>query len=264
MSTLISKIHSLSVKRHNGTDGHKAERHVRRNLALRMAFPLICAALYAPSAHAQVGESRSTLAIGINGGMNMNTVNFTPTIDQNSLNGVTGGITLRYTCEKYFATVCAVQLELNYSQQGWLENIDDGSNNTYQRTIDYVQVPIFAHLGWGREERGVQFFVNAGPQFGFYLSDKETYGGDPWDTSNRPNSVTEQYGKDIEKTFDYGIAGGAGIDLATKIGHFTLEGRYYYGFGNIFGDTKKDPFGNSNHTVISVRLGYLLDIFKGR
>ncbi len=264
MHTLISKIHSQSAKRHYSTDGHKTQKHVRRNLALRMALPMICAALCTPSAHAQVGESRSTLAIGINGGVNMNTVNFTPTIDQNSLNGITGGITLRYTCEKYFATVCAVQLELNYSQQGWLENIDDGSNNTYQRTIDYVQVPIFAHLGWGREERGVQFFVNAGPQFGFYLSDKETYGGDTWDTSNRPNSVTQQYGKEIEKTFDYGIAGGAGIDLATKIGHFTLEGRYYYGFGNIFGNTKKDPFGNSNHAVISVRLGYLLDIFKGR
>ena len=36
----------------------------------------------------------------------------------------------------------------------------------YKRTINYIQVPIFAHLAWGREPRGLNIFVNAGPQFG--------------------------------------------------------------------------------------------------
>jgi len=212
--------------------------------------------------HAQVGEFRKDLAIGINGGVNLNSIGFTPTIDQGSLMGMTGGITLRYTCEKYFATIAALQMEINYSQQGWEENIDDGSNNTYKRVVNYIQVPFMAHLGWGREQRGVQFFVNAGPQFALYLSDKETYGGEPWDVTNRPNNVTKQYGKEIENTFDYGIVGGAGIDLATKIGHFILEGRYYYGFGNLFSDTKKDPFSCSNNSVITIKFSYLFDILR--
>lgn len=213
-------------------------------------------------AHAQVGEFRRDLAIGINGGVNLNSMGFTPTIKQGSLMGMTGGVTLRYTCEKYFATIAAVQMEINYSQQGWEEEIDDGSNNTYKRTINYIQVPFLAHLGWGREQRGVQFFVNAGPQFALYLSDKESYGGDTWDVTNRPNDVTQQYGKEIENTFDYGITGGLGIDLSTKIGHFILEGRYYYGFGNIFSDTKKDPFSNSNHSIISIKFSYLFDLLR--
>ena len=50
--------------------------------------------------HAQVGEFRKDLAIGVNGGVNLNSIGFTPTIDQGSLMGMTGGITLRYTCEK--------------------------------------------------------------------------------------------------------------------------------------------------------------------
>ena len=212
--------------------------------------------------HAQVGEFRKDLAIGFNGGVNLNSIGFTPTIKQGSLMGMTGGVTLRYTCEKYFATIAAVQMEINYSQHGWEENIDDGSTNTYKRVINYIEVPFFAHLGWGREQRGVQFFMNAGPQFGLYLSDKETYGGDTWDVSQRPNNVTEQYGKKIENSFDYGIAGGLGLDLCTNIGHFILEGRYYYGFGNIFSDTKKDPFSCSNNSVITIKFSYLFDILR--
>lgn len=212
------------------------------------------------STHAQVGEHRRDLAIGINGGVNLNSVGFTPTIKQGMPMGITGGVTMRYTCEKYFSTIAAIQIELNYSQQGWEEEIEDGSNNTYSREVNYIQIPFMAHLGWGKEQRGLQFFLNAGPQFSFCISDKETYGGEPWDTSNRPNNVTEQYGKEIENKFDYGIAGGLGIDLATNIGHFILEGRYYYGFGNLFSDSKKDPFSSSNNTVITIKFSYLFDI----
>lgn len=212
--------------------------------------------------HAQVGEFRRDLAIGINAGVNINSVGFTPTIKQGSLMGMNGGVTLRYTCEKYFKTIAALQIEVNYSQQGWEEDIDDGSNNTYKRVVNYIQVPLFAHLGWGREQRGAQFFINAGPQFGLYLSDKETYGGDAWDETNRPNNVTEQYGKEIENSFDYGIAAGLGIDLATKAGHFIIEGRYYYGFGNLFSDTKKDPFSCSNNSAITIKFSYLFDILR--
>ncbi len=211
---------------------------------------------------AQVGEHRSDLAVGVNGGVNLSSVTFTPNIKQGMLTGMTGGLTLRYTCEKYFKTIAAIQLELNYSQQGWKEKIEDGSNNTYERSISYLQVPFMAHLGWGKEKKGMQFFVNAGPQFAFYVSDKETYGGGEWNTSGRPNHVVEQYGKSVEGKFDYGIVGGAGVDLATNIGHFTLEGRYYYGFGTIFNDSKKDPFSSSSNSVISIKLSYLFDLKK--
>ena len=31
----------------------------------------------------------------------------------------------------------------------------------YSRTINYIQVPIFAHLAWGREVSGCNFFFQA-------------------------------------------------------------------------------------------------------
>lgn len=222
----------------------------------------IASLLYVMPVSAQVGEARSDLAIGINGGMNWSSVTFTPTIKTAYLTGMCGGLSIRYTCEKYFTAICAVQMEINYVQRGWEEVIEDGSNNTYQRVTNYLEVPFMFNMGWGREQRGVRFFINAGPQMNFFLGEEETYGGDPWDPSHRPNNVIGQYGKATENKFDYGICGGGGLDWSTGIGHFVLEGRYYYGLADIFGNTKRDYFGRSGNSSITVKLSYLFDIIK--
>ncbi len=230
----------------------------------RLILPLLCI-LLGTASFAQVGELRSNLALGFNGGYNLSKVDFSPTIKQELHPGVTGGLTLRYTTEKYFALICAAQLEVNFAQRGWTEMIDDGSNNTYSRTTNYVEIPFLAHIGWGKEERGLQFFVNAGPQLGLYLSDSERYGFTPeypWDVSNRPNHIIEQYGKEIENTLEYGIAGGAGIELKTGIGNFIVEGRYFFGLADMFGNAKADPFGRSANTTITAKISYLIDITK--
>ena len=158
--------------------------------------------------------------------------------------------------------ICALQGELNISQRGWKERIEDGSNNTYHRTLNYLEVPFLAHLAWGRERRGVQFFVNAGPQFGFYLGDEEVKGGEVWDTSSRPNNVIEQYGKEIDNRFDYGILGGLGLELRTGIGNFIIEGRYYYGLSDIYNNSKRDYFSRSANTTITAKITYLFDIIN--
>ena len=74
---------------------------------------------FALPAVAQIGEARNNLSVGINGGVNLNSASFTPTIKQNSLMGITGGLTARYISEKYFAMICGAQVELNVSQRGW-------------------------------------------------------------------------------------------------------------------------------------------------
>ena len=213
----------------------------------------------------QVGELRDNVSIGFNAGYNLSSVDFSPTIKQGLQPGYTGGATLRYTTEKYFALICAAQLEVNFAQRGWNETIDDGSGNTYRRTTNYIEIPFFAHLGWGKEERGFQFFINAGPQIGLYLSNDEFYGftqEKPWDPSNRPNNMTAQYGKEIENTLEYGIDGGAGIELPTGIGNFIVEGRYFFGLSDMFGNSKADPFGRSANTTITAKVTYLIDILK--
>ena len=224
---------------------------------------LVVACFSATPAMAQLGEERSYLALGLNCGMNMSMVDFSPSIKQKSLNGMSMGVTARYISEKYFKMLCGIQVELNYSQRGWNENIEDGSENTYSRTMNYLEIPLLAHLAFGKDamDRGVRFFINAGPQFGLFLSESEKM-SDNWDTSARPNGVIYQYGKMVENKFDYGIVGGAGLELSTSIGHFLLEGRYYYGLSDFYKSTKKDEFGRSGHSYIGIRLAYLYDILK--
>ena len=69
----------------------------------------------------------------------------------------------------------------------------------------------------------------------------------------------------VEKRFDYGIAAGLGAEWSIRrIGHIILEARYYYGLGNIYGNSKKDFFGKSNNSNIIIKLTYLYDIVKNK
>ena len=228
------------------------------------------------SAKAQVGEHRNDLAVGVNAGYGLNTIGFVPKVSQKMHGGLTGGFSVRYVCEKYFKTICSVAAEVNYAALGWNEDILDamdqpvinpktGKAESYNRTISYIQVPVFAHLAWGKEQKGFQFFFQAGPQFGLYLGES-TSSNFNWDDRNlddRSNKTDAQGTMSVENKFDYGIAAGLGAEYSVpNLGHFQLEARYYYGLGNIYGDTKRDYFGKSNHNTIVVKLAYLFDIMK--
>lgn len=213
----------------------------------------------------------------------MNNVGFIPTVTQKFHTGTTGGVAFRYTAEKYFTTLCAVQMEINYAELGWNEDIktyygkevinpETKEAENYQRDITYVQVPFFAHLSWGKEKKGVCAFINLGPQLGIFLNEKTRKNYDtPFTNENYPyyysqedgrvNQIVAQETMPTELKFDYGIALGAGIEAhINKIGRFALEGRYYYGLGNLYGDSKKDFFGASHNNTITIKLAYFYDI----
>jgi hypothetical protein len=250
-------------------------------------------ALLPLSVAAQVGQFRKDFAIGVNGGYVLSNVAFTPKVPQDMLGGFTFGITGRYTCEKYFSSICAIVGEMNFAQIGWKEKIltltdepvplltDPSQNLRYTRKISYLQVPVLARLGWGRERNGFQGFFQVGPQIGFFLSDKAETNFDVRDPAFNPNpdqsgklSPDYQYGNRasqvvaqdsmaVENKVDYGVAFAVGLEFSNrKVGHFIVEGRYYYGLGNLYGSTKRDYFGSSNFGNIIVKFTYLFDIIR--
>lgn len=228
----------------------------------RILTILLSVAFIATTASAQVGDPRSDFSIGVNGGMGTSRVSFIPSIKQTLSLGPTMGVSLRYISERYFFLICGTQLECNLATRGWTELIEDGSGNEYTRVANYVEVPFLAHIGFGREYRGFQGHINLGPQVGYLLSEREIYGGQqPWDISNRPNNVTEQYGKAIENKLDYGITASLGLEMRTGSGNFGIEGRYYFGLGNIYGISKKDYFGRCANSTISIRATYSFNLF---
>lgn len=212
---------------------------------------------------AQVGERRTDFSIGGNAGWTLNTLDFSPTIKQKLHHAPTFGFSARYICEKYFSSICGVQGEVNFAQLGWKELIEDGSNNEYSRHLNYVQVPLLMQMGWGRENRGAKFVLEAGPQIGYCFSNSEKRGGSgAWDVTHRPNQVTYQYEHDIDNHFDYGITAGVGMELSTAVGHFLLETRYYFGLADIYDSSKQGYFARSANQTIIIKFNYLFDLVK--
>ncbi|MCR4918828.1 MAG: PorT family protein [Prevotella sp.] len=241
---------------------------------IALTFSLLATGL---SARAQVGEHRNTLSIGGSAGWNMTTVGFMPKVPQSMQGGLTFGLTARYTSEKYFSSICAIEGEVNISHTGWRENILDihdrpislASDTTqaiaYQRKLTYVQIPILARMGWGRETKGLQFFVHAGPQLGILIGEATESNFDLQTPlhNKRVSNVVAQDTMAVERKVDYGIMAGAGLEWShPAVGHFMLEGRYYYGLGDLFGNSKRDYFGRSNLGIITVKLTYLFDIMR--
>lgn len=219
---------------------------------------------------AQVGEPRSAIAVGFNGGVSMNSIGFDPTIKQKQYIGPTLGATLRITSEKYFKSLCSLQIELNYAQLGWNENVMNSQSvelpDTYKRRLDYIQLPFLARMAWGYEKKGAMFYVLAGPQIGYCFNEKSIR-SDVWTTNaegnpDRPNNMYAQYDMKLDRKFDYGITAGLGIEVNTKIGHFLIDGRYYYGLSDVFNNGKKDVFSRSNNGTIIAKFTYLIDIRK--
>jgi len=196
--------------------------------------------------------------IGVHGGAIFSTVIFTPAIegatnwvDRTLLSG-NGGLVYRYIGHK----VCGFQVELNYLQRGWRERLDNenGLNVHYQRRLNYIELPMLAHLYFGKKM--VRGFVNIGPQIGVCFSESES--------GEKHPTKQEQY-QPLDNKFDWGVSGGIGMLVRTrKAGAFELEARFSYGFGDYFDNRATDYFQHSNPVSLSVNLGYLWEIKRKR
>lgn len=171
-----------------------------------------------------------------------------------------GGIAVRYINEKNLGLIA----ELNYSQQGWKEDFKDKPITTakYTRTLNYLELPIMTHIYFGGKTR---FFINLGPKLSFLINEKEDMNDDlrNYLASGNVNSldITNQYYRKADKKVDYSILGGMGLEFHTGIGYFMLEGRYTFGLGDIFNNSKSDYFQRSANRVISARLTYYIKAF---
>ena len=139
--------------------------------------------------------------------------------------GITGGLTARYISEKYFAMICGAQIELNISQRGWDELFEITTTNadgyevtekdpskTYTRKMTYLDIPFLAHLAFGKD-RGLQAFINLGPQIGFLISESETMKGIDMNDVRTNSPQKAVYGVKIQNKFDYGIAGATSLSV---------------------------------------------------
>lgn len=219
-----------------------------------MFFAVIIVVASASAALAQK-HYESNITVGGKAGMSLSRMSFSPSVPQTMLNGMMAGVKLRYVEERNFGVI----VELNLEQRGWKETFE-GTSYQYNRRLTYLQMPFLTHIYFGSTK--FHCFFNAGPELGYMIASSTSSNFDVNNFKNltdfpHVNRSTEQFAMDIKNRFDYGISAGLGMEYFVKRNHSVeLEGRLYYGLGNIFGASKSDVFAASRGMSIQIALGY--------
>jgi len=194
-------------------------------------------------------------AFGVSGGVNFSTVSFRPKVLQKSLQGYLGGVTARWITEKYLG----IQLEINLKQQGWDEAFEPTEglpdNPVYTRKMMYADIPLFTHIY--AESGKFRFFLNLGPQIGFFLGESTTENLNGTFLPNKPHA---QHDLPVQRKFEWGLGGGPGLEFHSGIGYFLLEGRYYYALSDFYNTRRADAFSKASYQVYLVKITYLIPL----
>ena len=217
-----------------------------------LASSLLIAAALPQASTAQTHYS-ANVAVGVKGGLNLSRVQFTPSVEQSFNPGFNGGVTFRYIEENHFGLI----VELNYEQRGWKEDFEDRGEFRYSRTVDFLQLPFLAHIYFGR--RG-KFFINAGPSVSLRLRESTSSNFDYANVSSIsgfPLRTTAQFTLPAKQKIDYGISAGLGGEFSiNRRNSIYLEGRFYYGLGNLLQSGRNESLRGSNSMTISISAGY--------
>lgn len=196
--------------------------------------------------------------VGIGFGTTFSSVDFNPKIETQSWTQYQAGVAARYISEKNIGLI----IELNYSQQGWKQDFKDTPEYASSHQLNYLDIPFLTHIYFGDK---VRFIINIGPKIGILLNEKETISNDLSDflaSGSAPSSLpTYQYYRNADTKIDYGLLGGLGLEFRSPIGNFSLEGRYYFGFGDIYNNSKSDYSDRSANRVMAVKLTYYTKLF---
>lgn len=231
----------------------KVSGQVLKVVRVYRALVVVAVALIALGARAQTHYS-ANISLGAQGGIDISRVFFTPNVRQGWPVNPMFGLRFRYIEENHFGLIA----EVNYVRRGWSENFEELPFR-YRRDLDYIEIPVFAHIYFGRRAR---FFINAGPQIAFRMGESYSANFDPYDIQSIPdfplaNRRNDQLTEKVVQKVDYGISAGLGCEFSVNQKNaVSLEARYYFGLGNIFSSKRQDTFRASNMMYISVNAGY--------
>lgn len=187
--------------------------------------------------------------VGPSAGATASTITLVPKyVDKMYALGKNAGLTVRYISEGHFG----LQMECNLAEEGWLEdafNKKTAASYSYSRRMSFVEMPILMHAYTA--VNSTRFFLNIGPKFSYLLSESET---------DRSPVIYPQIGKATERPFQYGVLGGAGLEVHLGPTVLGLEGRYCYNLSNIFKDAIGEDLVTSNLQVITLNLYFLFQL----
>ena len=211
---------------------------------------VLCLGMMSATASAQTRIPREVY-VGAIGGANLSSYTFYPKVTQKMTPCYTAGVALRYIEETYFG----LQVELLLTQRAYADDYEEMPDLNYTRKLTYIEVPAMAHIYFNVGKRN-QVAIDLGPKVAWFISDAiSTNMPDDFGMEGSPYEgyTYEHHSLAIKKTFDYGIQAGLGYEfkLNSKMS-LQLQGRYYYGLGNLWPDSKADAFEQSSNSSIQI------------
>lgn len=191
--------------------------------------------------------------IGVIGGANSSEYTFYPNkASQQWATSYTAGIAMRYIEETLFG----LQAELLLTRRAHSDFFDPEQKLDlhFTRYLTYLELPVMAHVYFPIGKHN-EIAFDIGPKFGYYL-DEATDSNLPADFGIAGEYAGYSYlhhDLKVERKFDYGLQAGLGYEF--KFGDkmsLMLQGRYYFGLGNMAPDTKADLFEQSSCQSIQV------------
>jgi hypothetical protein len=189
--------------------------------------------------------------VGVQYGMNWNTVMFSPQIDQGTLVANRVGLVFRYVGQAHLG----VHLEVAYDQRGWAEPLA-GLTSNYTREIDYLEFAAFSHISIGNG--AVRPLILLGSYLSYPIGQAENI---PTDLAAA--DFRSYYEEPLPERIQYGLAGGVGVEI--YLGNLTLQldGRYRSALGGIF-SSSDNRFIFSNSQGFTAQASLLFCIFGGK
>lgn len=182
---------------------------------------------------------------GIKIGGNISGIISDPIIKQKIYTGLTSGLIFKHISQQGLG----IQIELNFKQVGWNENLD--STNTYKRRLNYIQIPFMTHVNL--ENQKTRFLLNMGPYVSYLLSEKEQI------NLLEGEEEKDYYRKKSNNKTGFGLCLGFGISQHTSMGLFQAEIRVSSSLTDIFKNTTVSHISYSKNLFAEFSLSYLFD-----
>ena len=182
------------------------------------------------------------------GGSNLSSYTFIPSVSQDKSVGYVAGVGVRYIEEKFFG----LQGELLLTRRGVKDRYDSAPEYNFERTLTYLEMPLMAHVYFNLGKRN-EVALDLGPKLGYYLHDKSKGNLDEKFDRTKAEHGYAHHDMEVTQKLDYGIQAGFGYEFKfSRQLSMQVQGRYYFGLGDMFPSTKADTFETSANQSVQI------------
>lgn len=199
-----------------------------------------------------VGSASGQTYVGVRGGYGIGNARFVSAKETKNLFGLlSGGVSAKYFSDIKF--VGAVQVDLQYFENGFKYDLLKDSDSSYMRTVNTIELPLMWQPHIYIMNRNGRIFMNLGLNLGYNVSSYETY-------TSKENGVYYEGEYEFklvrDNRFNYGLVGGIGISVFHKRFEFVAEGRYYYGYSDILKNYTQYPYNPMRSPVDNINVSF--------